>query len=214
MKISPLLLLFLFIGLAAPAQTGKKPKSKNKSESAKRPMAGNPKPEKKIEYWDAEKKHKKSEEFLLNGKQHGKCSYWYQNDKLARSGSFIEGKEDGFWVYYYDDGKKKAEEYYIEGVKFGRAKYWYKSGQQAMICRYVGNVADSTWVSWYENGQIKSNENFKAVWVNFRWGTLKQGQFRYWRENGTPESDGFFVNDTLHGPYSSWHPNGKMRETG
>ena len=172
------------------------------------------KPEKKTEYFDEAKKFKKSDESWLNGKLHGKCIYYFKSGKVQRTGYYKEGKEDSLWLFYYETGQLKAQENFFLGKKNGTAKYWYPNGNYFLTCRYVENLADSTWTSYYEDGVLKSVEQYKIVFHNFQLLSYKHGHFKFYSENGSPQSDGFFENDTLHGLYSGWYPNGKQKETG
>jgi antitoxin component YwqK of YwqJK toxin-antitoxin module len=206
------IIFFLFSSFGWAQLVPKQPKPKIKPSPTK--AIRNAKPEIRTQYWDEGKKQKKSDESYLNGRLHGKCSYWFENGKIARTGWYYDGKVDSSWAYFYDDGQKKAEEYYYQGMKYGPAKYWYKNGQQAMICRFIADLPDSTWNTWHENGKLKAVENYTIVWRNFKWNSLRNGEFNYFTENGLPENAGRFVLDTLDGPYSVWHASGNKKEVG
>jgi len=172
------------------------------------------KPIKKTEYWDEQKKKKKSEEYTVNGKLHGKCVYYFEDGKIDHNGAYKNGKQDSLWTYYYKDGQKKAEERYYEGKRSGKAKYWYKNGNVYVTGKFIEDLPDSVWTSYYENGQVKSVEEYKTQFRDYKWYSRKDGHFQYWQENGKQESDGYFVNDTLHGPYTEWHSNGNKKSEG
>lgn len=59
-------------------------------------------------------------------------------------------------------------------------------------------------------GEIELYDNEKT----FRqWSYIKgqkNGESRSYREDGTPWSLNTYVNDTLHGPYKTWHENGLL----
>jgi hypothetical protein len=53
-----------------------------------------------------------SEGQLVN---HGKYYEWYNNDKLALTGEYKNGKKNGRWTEYDESGKKKNEKYFEDG---------------------------------------------------------------------------------------------------
>jgi len=59
-------------------------------------------------------------------------------------------------------------------------------------------------------GEVEQYDNEKTFreW-SYRKG-LKNGESRSFREDGTPWSLNTYVNDTLHGPYMTWHENGAV----
>ena len=40
----------------------------------------------------------------MNGKLDGPRKKWYSNGKLKEEGNYKEGKENGRWTYYLEDG--------------------------------------------------------------------------------------------------------------
>ena len=42
---------------------------------------------------------------LKNGKANGPYTGWYQDGKKSSEGSYKDGKKDGVWIYYNFDGK-------------------------------------------------------------------------------------------------------------
>lgn len=54
----------------------------------------------------------------------------------------------------------------------------------------------------YQNGKTKMEWNFKSE--------LKNGEAKSFRTDGKPWSAHTYVNDTLQGPYKTWHENGQL----
>lgn len=48
---------------------------------------------------------------------HGKFIHWNENGKVALEGDMKDGKKDGVWIQYDDEGKKILEKTYINGVE-------------------------------------------------------------------------------------------------
>ena len=47
----------------------------------------------------------------------GRFRQWYASGKLALDGAFVEGKRDGTWTFYDENGIPKRERTYIHGVE-------------------------------------------------------------------------------------------------
>ena len=45
------------------------------------------------------------------------ATYYYDNGQVKQEGSYVDGKLDGKWVSYNEDGTKKASGFYKEGAK-------------------------------------------------------------------------------------------------
>lgn len=52
-------------------------------------------------------------------KERLKEEIFYANGQLDYVGHYKNGKEDGKWVYYWENGKIKSEEFYIRGQEHG-----------------------------------------------------------------------------------------------
>ena len=50
---------------------------------------------------------------IINGTRNGYWEYYYYNGKLLAKGNFINSKRDGYWEIYNSDGKLYLMEYYI-----------------------------------------------------------------------------------------------------
>ncbi|HEX8016743.1 MAG TPA: membrane-binding protein [Flavobacterium sp.] len=53
-----------------------------------------------------------------------RATYYYENGKVQQEGFFKEGKLDGVWVSYDENGNKKAIAEYTEGLKTGKWIYF------------------------------------------------------------------------------------------
>lgn len=49
----------------------------------------------------------------------------FSNDKLVAKGNYKDNKEEGIWVYWYENGNKKAEGNFEKGEKIGLWVEWY-----------------------------------------------------------------------------------------
>lgn len=53
-----------------------------------------------------------------------KATYFYENGQIQQEGFFENGKLEGYWVSYNEDGTKKASGFYKEGAKVGKWFFW------------------------------------------------------------------------------------------
>lgn len=53
-----------------------------------------------------------------------KATYFYENGQIQQEGFFENGKLEGFWVAYNEDGSKKSSGFYKEGAKVGKWFFW------------------------------------------------------------------------------------------
>ena len=53
-----------------------------------------------------------------------KATYYYDNGKVQQEGFFKDGKLDGIWVVFHENGNKKATGLYANGEKTGKWFFW------------------------------------------------------------------------------------------
>lgn len=76
-----------------------------------------------------------------NGKLDGVFRSFDENGKLHETIGYLDGEEEGFSIIYYENGKKKSRETYRRGVLNGVSEEWFENGK---LRRQIP----------YENGQI------------------------------------------------------------
>jgi len=87
-------------------------------------------------------------------------------------GSFKNGKREGAWVEYFENGQLKSNGHYKNGKYEGAWVFYYESGQLYARGNYKNSKLKGAWVSYYENGQIWFKGNYKndkeeGVWVGY-----------------------------------------------
>ena len=80
----------------------------------------------------------------------------YENmyDKKWIEGSYRNGKVDGLWTVWYDNGQKQSITSYEEGIKEGLSTSWYTNGQKSKEGKFREGREYGIWTEWYENGQM------------------------------------------------------------
>ena len=85
-----------------------------------------------------------------------------------REGTFKDGKKDGKWIQWYDNGQKMYEGYYNGLDKWGDPQLdglytgWYDNGQKRSYGTYNVGKKDGEWTYWYKNGQKMDEEIYRS----------------------------------------------------
>ena len=104
-------------------------------------------------------------------------------------GSFKDGKEDGPWVGYHDNGRVREKGTYKDGKPDGPYVSYNDNGQLLLKGTFKDGKAEGPWVYYHDNGQLWSKGTYKdgkidGPWVNYKsdgtvWekqtGTFKSG---------------------------------------
>jgi TonB family protein len=158
----------------------------------------------------------------------GKCTFYYENGKVAYTGSYTDGAKDGMFTYYYSDGSRQAECGYKAGMPDGEWKKWMPDGKPASVCNYRC-LSDAELDTLYTH-RIYDNPNYNPFRDRGRhpattpdslrnlltyWYTQRRdaeamlnrnahwdGDQTFYYENGKPCMDMHFDNDVRTG---TWH---------
>ncbi len=100
--------------------------------------------------------YKKYSEEIVNGKV-----FEMFGDVKVPLGKMKDGKLDGLWTDWYENGKKNIEENYKDGELDGLKTWWYRNGQKRKEGNYKDGKPDGLWTWWYKNGKKKSEKTYK-----------------------------------------------------
>ena len=85
--------------------------------------------------------------------QDGENLEFYPGGKLKFQGVMKNGKRDGVWRSFYENGAKWSETTFLEGRKNGKTTTWYDNS----TIRYEGNFANDMesgkWIYFDEKGK-------------------------------------------------------------
>jgi antitoxin component YwqK of YwqJK toxin-antitoxin module len=82
-------------------------------------------------FYDKEKTKVEEEYFIMNGKIEGIYKLYHENGQLCSEVNYIDGKREGIFKSYYQNGQLYVEVNYIDGkrdnlsYKFSRKEKWY-----------------------------------------------------------------------------------------
>ena len=99
---------------------------------------------------------------LVNGKFEGKFISWWENGAKKQEKNYKDGKLDGKWIEMWSDGRVNVERNYVNGKKVSQTNFfYYDDGQIKSITNFNKNNPDGKWTKWDKNGQIQLESIFK-----------------------------------------------------
>lgn len=102
---------------------------------------------------------------------------WYYPNRILKSrGAYVNGKKEGIWLEYDEEGRMNDSATYAAGRIKGVRMKWYPGGMPSDSMQFDG-AGNGVEVSWYEDGSIAS----AGYWVL---DTLKKGRWKYYHRNG------------------------------
>ncbi len=99
---------------------------------------------------------------FVNGKTNGIDTAFYKSSCPQVVRSYIQGKESGQWLYYYDSTQYLAWEmnYYL-GEKHGKQIYFTKDGDTTKWENYTNGILDGIKRAYYSGSKIKKEVSYK-----------------------------------------------------
>ena len=160
-----------------------------------------------------------------NNLLYGPWVRWYNIEKKAEEGYYINNKRWGIWTEWYESGERKFEGEYINDQKNSNHKKWNQNGKLIVNIEYddgeiiseyyfkkVNNgyleyrerngVLDGGWASWYDLDYKSEN----GVYKNGK----KVGKWVAWHKNRQRRYEAKYVDGTLSGSYLEWDINGSI----
>jgi len=92
-------------------------------------------------------------EGIIKRKEEGFWIFWYENGQKWSEGNYRNGKREGLWITWWSTGQKWTEGNYRNGEKEGLWVSWHRRGQKASEGNYRNGEEDGLWISWNYNGQ-------------------------------------------------------------
>ena len=91
---------------------------------------------------------------LKNGKQEGEWFFYYNNGQLDAKGNFKNGKLEGEWVEFYVDGQLKFKGNYKNSKREGAWISYHKNGQLKFKGNFKNFKREGEWVGYNLNGRV------------------------------------------------------------
>ena len=85
---------------------------------------------------------------------------FFENFKLRTKGNLNEGKRDGKWIAWYNNGKPQSECAYVYGVAQGEQTVYYESGAVRYKGQYLNGNRTGLWQFFDEDGKLLYTQKF------------------------------------------------------
>lgn len=141
----------------------------------------------------------------LNGRLVGIDTTYYENGKIyviASHDLLGQGKEDGTWKFYRENGTLKWEKNYVMGLAEGEHRYYFPDSTIQKIEVYKNNALHGKKQEYYKNHTLKKEIDYK----NGKW----DGKYITYFEDGKVESEQLYVMGKKNGPSSYYYKNGNL----
>ena len=114
---------------------------------------------------------------LFDGKSDGSFRLWNENGQIMEQGTYKDGKVWGRWTWWYDNGHKKEEGSWNQNGKFGEWIDWEENGLMNRRETYKDGKLNGFWTKYYDNGKRMSEGTYENG--------EKVGKWTWYNEDGT-----------------------------
>ena len=99
---------------------------------------------------------KKKDDLIQNGEyiQH------YKTGVIEMRGMMKDGKRDGVWKSYYEDGSPWSETTYTDGKKNGKTITWYGKEKKRYEGFFTNDKESGSWTFWDEKGTVQATKKY------------------------------------------------------
>ena len=81
---------------------------------------------------------------------------WYANGHPESEGFFRDGKEDGVWTLWFENGKKREMKVFQRGILEGLYAWWFSNGQLRAEGNYKEGKKEGIWIHYDRLGKEKN----------------------------------------------------------
>jgi antitoxin component YwqK of YwqJK toxin-antitoxin module len=131
--------------------------------------------------------------------------YWIFNNQLGRpikEGNYVNGKQDGTWKLYDEQGVLKKMQTYQMGKVIGPYQEYYSNGQVKIDGALLNDEENGYFKYYDEKGMLTSEGNYSI--------TLKDGVWLDYDQSGARHSSMTYVKGKLNGAYQYYFADGKV----
>lgn len=141
------------------------------------------------------------------GRRQGPWTDFYANGQKRYEGQFKDGKCQGEFKYYDEQGHLKATNTFDKSGESALNKTYAPNGTLIASGYYVNQVKEGEWKFFAEeNGVLITSEEYKAG--------LAHGSSKVFYETGVLMTERQYVNGLLEGHAKIYYPSGALKEEG
>jgi len=89
---------------------------------------------------------------VVNGIKTGEYSVTDFNGNFSIYGNLKGNKNDGLWIYFYENGKVESKGNFKDDQPQGKWNWFYKNGKMRAIGYYVNGIKEGRWIYYNTNG--------------------------------------------------------------
>ena len=91
----------------------------------------------------------------------GICQSYYYSGKIRSKEEYINGKDHGKWTFFFRNGSVQTTGKFNKGVKIGKWEYFYENGNIWKI-NFFDSDGDKTgeWIEYNEKGELIEKKGF------------------------------------------------------
>lgn len=78
----------------------------------------------------------------------------------SMEGRFVDGKMNGTWRSWYENGQLQREENYVDNFMEGKQSFWYESGKMRKESWYKAGKLHGKETMWDEEGNLLSSVEY------------------------------------------------------
>ena len=139
---------------------------------------------------------------------------YYSNGKVRREASFRDGKREGVWRDFDEDGNVIKSQTYKNGVLVGEGivdtdgkrrgeyKEFYPDSTLRAEGLFIGGERSGDWKFYYHNGQLQEIGSYKEG--------QPDGAWTWYYDNGQKQIEEQFYKGQPNGPYKEYDAKGNM----
>ncbi len=150
-------------------------------------------------------KSKMQEIEWVNGLLHGTKTEYFQGGVLVRAKmNFREGKRNGPFIFYHDNGKVKLQGKYVNDLLDSTVNAFYENGSPKYIHNFSMGIQVGELITYYKNGNIEQKTTLKNE--------KPHGTMYTYYEAGNLRLESTYNEGVRDGKYIRYHLTGLMAE--
>ncbi len=96
-----------------------------------------------------------------DGKPDGRWRAWYDNGSICTESNYKDGVKDGLFIWWYENGQKKLQECYKDDEIVGITTMWHENGQKKSEVNFDNGIKDRVYIWFDKNGKKEERGTYK-----------------------------------------------------
>jgi len=149
-------------------------------------------------------------------------------------GTIKEGRLDGLWTFWNDNGYLSSKQYYKKGSPEGQYTSYSLSGKKNEdglvkgLDNFGNLIKEGKWIFWNEQGILKEEVNFEDgireglttyfsstgnenAKIIYKYDAPWSGEWTKWYSDGSKKEKGFYEDGEKKSPWTTWFENGQKK---